>query len=258
MVYPARVSGGPSRVSKVLAYQTALVLGGGGAHGRIKSVFGKHCKNRGITFEWITGTSVGALNGVLILMNDVEAAVDLWANISNEQVLHYPLASVRAQTLRDLMNQANSLVREAVKATVPVPNPWQSFCKRPLIKKIQPNCLSFADLYDSSARFQGRRFMPFDPSAVGNPLVVGIRFILSSDAGARLTTLITSMAAIATTCPSMSLSSKGQRNVSPWMSKDLASIKGRFVTEETAQLSLGSPWTLGSFLVLMPSVRWII
>ncbi len=106
----------PQGYQKALAYQTALVLGGGGAHGAYQIGVWQALQERGITFEWITGTSVGALNGALILMNDVEAAVDLWANISNEQVLHYPLASVRAQTLRDLMNQANSLVREAVKS----------------------------------------------------------------------------------------------------------------------------------------------
>ena len=52
-------------------------------------------EKHGIIFEWVAGTSVGALNGALVLMDDIEAAEQLWTNISSEQVLQYPKAAAK-------------------------------------------------------------------------------------------------------------------------------------------------------------------
>ncbi len=109
----------------------------------------------GITFEWITGTSVGALN--VILMNDVEAAVDLWVSSKycTIRLLRYVpkhceiwwIKPIRWSAKRSQRCQYRTLGKAFAKT-------WS--------RKIQPNCLSFADLYDSSA-ISRRRFMP-DPS----------------------------------------------------------------------------------------------
>ena len=47
-----------------------------------------------------SGTSVGALNGALVLMDDIEAAEQLWTNISSEQVLQYPKAAAKRNLIR--------------------------------------------------------------------------------------------------------------------------------------------------------------
>ena len=56
-------------------------------------------EKHGIIFEWVAGTSVGALNGALVLMDDIEAAEQLWTNISSEQVLQYPKAAAKKRNL---------------------------------------------------------------------------------------------------------------------------------------------------------------
>lgn len=50
-------------VQKKLPYQTALVLGGGGAHGAYQVGVWQALQELEIEFQLITGTSVGALNG---------------------------------------------------------------------------------------------------------------------------------------------------------------------------------------------------
>jgi NTE family protein len=100
---------------KQLPYHTAFVLGGGGAHGAYQIGVWQALKKQRVTFEWVAGTSVGALNGALILMDDIEAAEKLWTNISSDQVLQYPKAAAKTETLLDMMEQLRSLVKTALK-----------------------------------------------------------------------------------------------------------------------------------------------
>lgn len=81
---------GTMQLNKKLVYHTALVLGGGGAHGAYQIGVWQALKEHNIQFEIITGTSVGALNGALILQGDMEKAVGLWKKLSTRQVLALP------------------------------------------------------------------------------------------------------------------------------------------------------------------------
>ncbi|WP_165005218.1 MULTISPECIES: patatin-like phospholipase family protein [unclassified Enterococcus] len=81
---------GIAKQTKTLTYHTALVLGGGGAHGAYQIGVWKALREQGIFFEVITGTSVGALNGALVLQGDFEKAADLWSRLSTSQVLSLP------------------------------------------------------------------------------------------------------------------------------------------------------------------------
>ncbi len=63
---------GTTQLNKKLVYHTALVLGGGGAHGAYQIGVWQALKEHDINFEIITGTSVGALNGALILQADMK------------------------------------------------------------------------------------------------------------------------------------------------------------------------------------------
>ncbi len=63
---------GTTQLNKKLVYHTALVLGGGGAHGAYQIGVWQALKEHDINFEIITGTSVGALNGALILQGDMK------------------------------------------------------------------------------------------------------------------------------------------------------------------------------------------
>lgn len=61
--------------------KTAIVLSGGGAKGAYQVGVWKALRKLGITYDIITGTSVGALNGTLMVQQDYHTAVNLWKNI---------------------------------------------------------------------------------------------------------------------------------------------------------------------------------
>lgn len=65
----------------------ALVLEGGGAKGAYQIGAWKALKECGIRVNAVAGTSVGALNGALICMGDVDKAEKIWENITYSQVM---------------------------------------------------------------------------------------------------------------------------------------------------------------------------
>ena len=69
-----------------LTKEYGLVLEGGGAKGAYQ--IGKALKEAGVKIKGVSGTSVGALNGALICMDDLERAENLWANISYSQIIN--------------------------------------------------------------------------------------------------------------------------------------------------------------------------
>ncbi|MCX7885604.1 MAG: patatin-like phospholipase family protein [Caloramator sp.] len=91
----------------------ALVLGGGGAKGAYEIGVWQALKELNIPINMVCGTSVGALNGAIIVQGDFELAKDLWTSISFESVVKVEkeLASVEEKIgLKDRM----MLIREAV------------------------------------------------------------------------------------------------------------------------------------------------
>lgn len=71
-----------------LTKEYGLVLEGGGAKGAYQIGAWKALKEAGVKIKGVSGTSVGALNGALICMDDLERAEDLWANISYSQIIN--------------------------------------------------------------------------------------------------------------------------------------------------------------------------
>lgn len=86
-----------------------LVLEGGGAKGAYQIGAWKALKEAGIRIKGIAGTSVGALNGVLICMGDLEKAESLWENISYSQIM-----SVDDKVMEDIFKQ-KKISRDALK-----------------------------------------------------------------------------------------------------------------------------------------------
>ena len=64
----------------------AIVLEGGGAKGAYEIGVWKALAEAGVKFDAVAGTSVGALNGALMAMGDLEKAVRLWENVKFSQV----------------------------------------------------------------------------------------------------------------------------------------------------------------------------
>ncbi|ALS02241.1 hypothetical protein ATZ33_12855 [Enterococcus silesiacus] len=103
-------------VRKDLAYHTGLILGGGGARGAYQIGVWQALKELNISIEIITGTSVGALNGALILQGDFEVAKDMWEKIDTQKILSFPTMDVSSETLGGLMSQIGSFTRSAIQS----------------------------------------------------------------------------------------------------------------------------------------------
>ena len=70
-----------------LTKEYGIVLEGGGARGSYQIGAWKALREAGIKIRGIAGASVGALNGALICMDDLEKADEIWENIRYSQVI---------------------------------------------------------------------------------------------------------------------------------------------------------------------------
>lgn len=64
-----------------------VVLEGGGAKGSFQVGAWKALKELCIDFEGVAGTSIGALNGAFFVQDDLEAAYDMWYNMSPSRIM---------------------------------------------------------------------------------------------------------------------------------------------------------------------------
>ena len=71
-----------------LTKEYGIVLEGGGARGSYQIGAWKALREAGIKIRGIAGASVGALNGALICMDDLEKAEEIWENIRYSQVIN--------------------------------------------------------------------------------------------------------------------------------------------------------------------------
>lgn len=69
----------------------ALVLAGGGAKGAYQAGCIKALRELGFDFDIVTGTSIGALNGLLVVQQDYDALYNLWDKITISDVLKDPI-----------------------------------------------------------------------------------------------------------------------------------------------------------------------
>ena len=70
-----------------LTKEYGIVLDGGGAKGAYQIGAWKALKEAGVKINAVAGTSVGALNGALICMDDVENAVRIWGELTFSRVM---------------------------------------------------------------------------------------------------------------------------------------------------------------------------
>lgn len=65
----------------------AVVLGGGGSKGAYQIGAWRALKELGIEYDIVTGTSIGALNGALMVLDDYDRALELWREIDIDKVV---------------------------------------------------------------------------------------------------------------------------------------------------------------------------
>ncbi len=84
----------------------ALVLAGGGTHGAYQNGAVKALRELGEdTWDIITGTSIGALNGTLIVQEDYEVMDTLWRDLRQEDVIEGALST--DISLESIINERN-------------------------------------------------------------------------------------------------------------------------------------------------------
>lgn len=66
-----------------------IALGGGGAKGSYEIGVWKAIKELNIPISCVTGTSVGALNGAIMVQGDFDIAYEMWTTISVEKVIDF-------------------------------------------------------------------------------------------------------------------------------------------------------------------------
>ncbi len=99
----------------------AIALEGGGALGAYEVGVWKALDEAGIRYNAVSGTSVGALNGALMAMRDLDRALDAWRNIKvsdvirvepeNEEVLKNALKGrVELKTFHQLARAAGEII----------------------------------------------------------------------------------------------------------------------------------------------------
>lgn len=80
-----------------ISKEYGIVLEGGGARGAYQIGAWKALREEGVRIRGVAGSSVGALNGALICMDDLELAENIWGKISYSQVMN-----VNEQAIRQL------------------------------------------------------------------------------------------------------------------------------------------------------------
>lgn len=85
-----------------LSKKYAIALEGGGAKGAYEIGVWQAFDEAGLQYQAVSGASVGALNGALMAMQDLEKAVKLWENIKFSQVIDVDDEKMKAFFDRDM------------------------------------------------------------------------------------------------------------------------------------------------------------
>ena len=67
--------------------KTGIALAGGGSKGSYQIGVWKALRELGVDYDIVTGTSIGAINGALMVMGDYERAERLWSTITVEDIM---------------------------------------------------------------------------------------------------------------------------------------------------------------------------
>ena len=82
-----------------LSREYGVVLEGGGAKGAYQIGAWKAFREAGLKIRGISGTSVGALNGALMCMGDLDLAESVWGSLTYSQVM-----DVENEKMKSLMD----------------------------------------------------------------------------------------------------------------------------------------------------------
>jgi len=157
-----------------LTKEYGLVLEGGGAKGAYQIGAWRALKEAGVKIRGLSGVSVGALNGAMICMDDLDKAEQIWENISYSQIMDVDDEQMEMLTRRDLKNlNLNNVVQDALKLVkdrgvdvTPLKNMIADLCDEEVIRRseidfyIVTYSLSDLRLIDISAKDVPKGLIP--------------------------------------------------------------------------------------------------
>lgn len=232
-------------------YQTALVFGGGGARGAYQIGVWAALKEQGVAISLVTGTSVGALNGGLVLVDDLATAKKLWLDISTDKVLQFPQAAATNTSLGELLQQVGSLTTTALRENGASTEPLRKMIQAAFNEETMAN--SPVELYVCVTHIPdfNERDVHFDKSRV--PASLEWLIASSSFYPAMALTEIDGEyymdGGYRNNVPVDVALKNGAREVLVVDVKGPGFDKKTPVPDQVARVDLSSPWTLGSFLV---------
>ena len=108
-----------------LTKEYGLVLDGGGARGAYQIGAWKALKEAGVKICAVAGTSVGALNGALICMDDMEKAERIWSEMQFSHVMSVDDDWMRQlfqgeQKIGDVLSELGRIFRDGGVAVAPL------------------------------------------------------------------------------------------------------------------------------------------
>lgn len=95
-----------------------LVLEGGGARGSYHIGVYKAIIEEGIEIKGITGTSIGAINGAMIVQGDFDIAYELWNDLSYSMVVNANDEEIKRLKNRKIKMEDLSTIRDMIKNLV--------------------------------------------------------------------------------------------------------------------------------------------
>lgn len=100
-----------------MSKEYSLVFDGGGARGAYQIGAWKALREAGVRINAVAGTSVGALNGALVCMNDVETAENIWSEMTFSTVMDVDDAWMerlfnRETTIHEFLNEGWKKLKE--------------------------------------------------------------------------------------------------------------------------------------------------
>ena len=83
--------------------KTALVLSGGGSRGAYEAGAWQALTELGIKIDIVTGTSVGAINGAMVVQGDLDNTVRLWKEIETHMIFDVPEGTQPREYAREIV-----------------------------------------------------------------------------------------------------------------------------------------------------------
>ncbi len=107
----------------------AVVLGGGGSRGSYQIGVWKALLELGFDYEIVTGTSVGALNGALMVQNDYDLAQTMWQKLKTRDVMDVSVTD-KVEGPRDFTDKAGTFLAEMIKNGGADPHPLEEMLRQ--------------------------------------------------------------------------------------------------------------------------------